>query len=469
MNNSWKISGIISIVMLIGILFSSFFVFKSYSVVIKDGTKNIAELSSMNIYSEINNELTKPIYVSITMASDTFLKNWLKEELSNDKQDIVEYLNGVKDEYGYNSVFLISSETQNYYHFDGIHKKVSLEDEHDVWYYNFLEENNIYNLDVDVDEATSELTIFVNVKVYNENNNLIAVVGVGLEMEYIQEIMSEFENTYDLDVYLVNYDGLIQSNTNTDLIEEMNVFNIIDKKIRNNILDDLDDLVTLTSNEGKNYIISRYIDEIDWYLIVTKDTNLLNRFLVDYFIISILMTISVISFVSFIVIKTINGYQNKVYKLAKTDYMTLLLNRRGFTSEFEKFDVGNKEGLVFITDIDRFKVVNDKYGHTIGDEVLRRIALLIDNEVDKYGKLSRWGGDEFTGIMIGDRKTLELTLKKITSIVQNDPKIKRYNVTISVGYTYTSFDEDLDYILTKADNGLYESKAKGGNTITFIK
>ena len=72
-------------------------------------------------------------------------------------------LRGLERKYGYNSVFLISAKTNNYYHYNGIHKHISPDDAHDVWYYNFLKTGKSYALDVDTDEADhNTLTVFVD-------------------------------------------------------------------------------------------------------------------------------------------------------------------------------------------------------------------------------------------------------------------------------------------------------------------
>ncbi len=467
MRKNYRISLIISTVMLAGILLSSLFVYASYSKVIKDNTRNVAELSTMNIYSEINNELTKPIYVAVTMANDSFLKEWIVNESNEDIDDIKSFLSGIKSQYNYNSVFMVSSDTLNYYYSDGINKVISPTNDHDIWYYDFLQSSNDYELDVDVDELNGILTIFVNVKIYDNSNNITAVVGVGLVMEHIQEIMALFEEEYDLDVYLVDSEGLVQSNSDTSIIETVNIFSILDKNLEDKILADNTILNTTISNDKDTYIISRLVDEIDWYLLVTKDTNTLSSFFLDYFLYTIIMVVVVITIVVYIVIKNVSDYQSKIYNLAKTDYLTLLLNRRGFDQEYKKF--GNfEEALVFIIDIDRFKDINDEYGHTKGDLVLRSLAKILDSKISKYGKLSRWGGDEFTGVMVGQREELEYALESVFKEIGNDDLLKSYSLSISLGYTYTKFDTDLDKVLAKADEALYIAKSKGGKRIESV-
>jgi diguanylate cyclase (GGDEF)-like protein len=465
MNKSWRISLIISFIVLFGAIITSIITYQSYSTIVKTSTRSISELSAMGVYSEINNELTKPIYISTTMASDSFVKDWLTRENSSNQDEIITYLDGVHKEYDYNSVFLVSTTTGNYYHYNELHKVVSPTDSHDVWYYDFLASNDDYDLDVDVDEVTGILTIFINVKMYDAFDNVSAVVGVGVEMAYVKEMLDVFEEGYDLTIYLTEDNGVVQTSTNIEDIETLNVFETLGDDVSSRILSTQDDLVTTNKDNGAKYIISRYIDELDWYLIVTKDTNILAHFFLDYLYASIIMVLIILIIVANIIRLTINKYQDQIYTLAKTDYLTLLLNRRGFNKEVEDFDPSIKEALIFILDIDQFKIINDQFGHSTGDKVLRHLANLINQKVSVYGKLSRWGGDEFTGYMIGERDTLEKVLIDIMETIQSDPYLMEKNVTISLGYTYTDFSETLDQVLTKADHSLYQAKKQQGNAI----
>lgn len=108
---------------------------------------------SNEIFHEIQRDLIVPIQVSSLMAHDTFLKDWI---LSGEKDisKIIKYLWEIKEKYNFFSTFLVSSQTKNYYHFKGLHKNISPEDDHDVWYYKFIDMGVDYALDVDTDEAS---------------------------------------------------------------------------------------------------------------------------------------------------------------------------------------------------------------------------------------------------------------------------------------------------------------------------
>lgn len=467
MKKSWKISLLISLIVLLGSLVTGVITYSAYSKILKDSTRNVAELSTMNVYSKIDNELTKPIYVSLTMAHDSFLIEWLSRESVANQNEVISYLDGVQEKYGYNSVFLVSSSTDIYYYYEGINKVVSRDDDHDVWYYSFIDSSDSYNLDVDVDEVTGVLTIFINVKIFDDDENLLAVVGVGVEMDYVLSIIQEFEENYYLTVYLIDDTGLIQSSTDVNLIESKNILEDIDSSMKNTIIEDKEALLTQSISRESKYIISRYINDLDWYIVVEKDTNVFARFFLDYFWLSLVMIGVILIAVSNIIIYTVNVYQKRISILARTDYLTNLLNRRGFSEAIEELDSKDKTALVFMTDVDGFKQVNDRFGHSIGDEVLKYIGTLLNDFISPYGKLARWGGDEFTGFMFGDVDQMKDVLSKVTAMVKDDVYLKDKKISLSIGYALTDFSIELDEVLYKVDKALYEAKASGGDKIVY--
>ncbi|MEG1476426.1 MAG: hypothetical protein RSC38_01705, partial [Oscillospiraceae bacterium] len=120
-----------NIIICLVIIFGSLFIItlnqKNFETIVEDDIENISKLSASKIYSEIENSLTKPIYVGQTMANDLFLKNWLCEEkLSPDSAEhgdlIQQFLNDYREKYFYDSVFLVSAATGTYYYYEGVNK-----------------------------------------------------------------------------------------------------------------------------------------------------------------------------------------------------------------------------------------------------------------------------------------------------------------------------------------------------------
>jgi len=162
-------------------------------------------------------------------------------------------------------------------------------------------------------------------------------------------------------------------------------------------------------------------------------------------------------------------------KLALLDNLTQLANRNYIEREIhgrfeEKKRLKVPFGILFI-DIDHFKQFNDRYGHDVGDEVLKYVAntfIANSRPFDLYG---RWGGEEFIGVIRNiDREDLETlgnrlrTLIAGSYIMQADQKL---SVTISIGATLVEDNDTMDGIIKRADTLLYASKAAGRNCLTM--
>lgn len=462
----------ISLVIIVGIVLISGFNYRNYSHIIKDDILNISKLTSTNIYSVIDNELTKPIFVSLTMANDQFVKNWLYNEAAHSDEEIVSYLNGIKEKYAYNSVFLVSDASKHYYHYNGLFKKITQVDIHDQWFYDFKASDETYILDVDQDEVDHQmLTIFINCKITDDEGDFIGVTGVGVEMDYVQELLSDFENTYNLEAFLVDENGLVQAHTNEKLIETRNIENeVIYQEIGDPLYDRQEDINVfhLKEDDGEQYVISHYIDELDWYLIVRKDTGVLSasftRQVMIGIIISILVLLGVIGFVR----KIIMHYQRETELLATTDTLTSLPNRRRFDYELDKVIHDLKDSYyLFVIDVDGFKNVNDTHGHLQGDQILKSITMSCRAVLGDI-LLSRWGGDEFAGMMNLPEAEAKALLESLISYVANQDIYKQFDITISAGMTKISEVDTVDSAIKRADRALYQSKMNGKNQLTTM-
>jgi len=130
-----------------------------------------------------------------------------------------------------------------------------------------------------------------------------------------------------------------------------------------------------------------------------------------------------------------------------------------------------KFGFLFI-DLDHFKNVNDTYGHSAGDMVLKVIAAELAGNLRSFDFIGRWGGEEFVIILVNmeeEPAVLELAerlrmLVEKSSIAYQDQHI---HVTISIGATLSLTDDTLETLVQRADRLMYESKRRGRNRISF--
>lgn len=168
---------------------------------------------------------------------------------------------------------------------------------------------------------------------------------------------------------------------------------------------------------------------------------------------------------------------DQVQKLAAIDPLTNVYNRRFGLSrlheEFVRAVRQNSALAVLMIDIDLFKQVNDVYGHTVGDRVLRTIAAATRNQLREGDVLIRLGGDEFMVVLLGASK---IDAQEVGEAIrrQIDEKHIRYgeqNIKVTLSIGGASFPElDVEHeeaLIEAADQALYRSKESGRNKVTF--
>ena len=169
-------------------------------------------------------------------------------------------------------------------------------------------------------------------------------------------------------------------------------------------------------------------------------------------------------------------YNKELRHVASTDPLTKVWNRFRMLEHVEKclkkYRRGEMQFLsVAIGDIDFFKRVNDTYGHECGDEVLRSLAHLFDEETRESGAVARWGGEEFLFLfenMNGDDawaalSTIQTKLNRLD--IPYEDQVHR--VTMTFGLTEYDFHLSLDDNIKLADDKLYKGKESGRNRIIY--
>lgn len=151
-------------------------------------------------------------------------------------------------------------------------------------------------------------------------------------------------------------------------------------------------------------------------------------------------------------------------KQANSDPMTGLLNRRGVVEKLEASTATKM--TVAVIDVDRFKSLNDRYGHIVGDEILRAIGSRISGGVSRNDVVGRWGGDEFVVVLELGIDQGTAVIERLFQQVSSEPlstAVGDIPVGISVGISEWIDTEPLDNVLARADSALYSAKDSGRN------
>jgi diguanylate cyclase (GGDEF)-like protein len=162
-------------------------------------------------------------------------------------------------------------------------------------------------------------------------------------------------------------------------------------------------------------------------------------------------------------------------KTARTDHLTGLPNRMAveeFASQQLQAAIRYRFGFwVVVTDLDKFKIVNDTYGHFAADEAIKQFAAVLKANTRASDICGRLGGDEFLLIMThGDKKSITHTVERLRADFANEPCVLNgERVLITASFGIAGFDGNaeptLQELLTRADRALYSAKSFGRNQV----
>lgn len=196
---------------------------------------------------------------------------------------------------------------------------------------------------------------------------------------------------------------------------------------------------------------------------------------------NVLNAATFLAYAGFIMVSTlgimwieIETLQAELVYSAHYDSLTGIYNRGTFLAEFEReVSRSGRGGAAFslaIFDLDRFKQLNDRYGHPAGDQVLKAFADVLRSSIRKHDTVGRYGGEEFallmpqtgmdTAVRVAERIRRALETRGVSV------EVGRIDVTVSGGVATFGIDgDDWDALLSAADTALYEAKRAGRNRI----
>jgi len=160
-------------------------------------------------------------------------------------------------------------------------------------------------------------------------------------------------------------------------------------------------------------------------------------------------------------------------KASRTDVLTGLANRRDMQdrldAEYARFTRHDHCFSVIMADLDHFKLINDRYGHTVGDDLLVMMSHLFSSGVRRQDVVSRWGGEEFLillpetrldqAMLVAEKLRYAAETVDLSDLGVDDP------ISSSFGVQSISANENLYELIAEADRMLYEAKRRGRNQV----
>jgi diguanylate cyclase (GGDEF)-like protein len=196
------------------------------------------------------------------------------------------------------------------------------------------------------------------------------------------------------------------------------------------------------------------------------------RPLIPYF--NALAQLAAFLFVTYFV-SALRRSHNHQRELARTDDLTGIINRRSFfeasQQEINRARRHRHPFTVAYMDVDDFKLINDNYGHSIGDTVLKSVTQTIKNNIREIDVVARLGGDEFVILMpeTGEAAA-QAVVGRVHQSIMNTMREYGWPITFSIGVvTWTTPPRTVDIMIKQADEAMYEVKNGGKNRVTHLK
>lgn len=436
-----------------------------------------------NIYSEIQKDILRPVFVSSQMAQDTFVRDWLIDG-EQDTALIIKYLKEIKTKNNAISSFLVSDLTHQYYHADGTLKTISESAVRDQWFFRVRKLKTPYETNVDLDMANRDnMTIFINYRILDYSGKFIGVTGIGLTLDTMKRQIDSYQSRFHRNIYFVDSKGNIVlagsavKRLGNNILNGTGISSIATQILANKKNDSLH--LAYDTESDRVLVNSRFIPELGWHLLVEQELGNELKPLHDMLVIDAAISAGIILLVLTMVLLSVRRYQKRIEKTAATDQLTSLMNRHAFDFVFANALLDSERSrqplCIALIDIDFFKKVNDKHGHLVGDHVLKEIAMIAKRSLRESDVICRWGGEEFLILL------KNCTLEKATSIAENlrntianndfsrttDLAKKRLAITVSMGVAECKTNETEDSVFDRADVALYQAKENGRNSVYF--
>lgn len=422
--------------------------------------RDFSLMLAARVYDTVNEELMRPVIVSLTMAHDTMLTDWLLSESDRSQEEndaqMQHYLAAIKEHFDYASAFVISEATHCYYTYKGLNKVINpLEDPHDMWYSTFLRRNLDYLLDSDLDQMNeNRWTLFVNCRKQDSDGSLLGVVGVGVVMDNMQRILKNFEDEYGIKILLVDKTGLVQVSS-----DYSNIQNRYLTDIRFDMAEE--QFAVLPTSDG--FRIVHALKGLPWYLSVqiggNKSASKLHwlPYLNGGALLVLLLALFAISLLA---------EKNLLRKEAApvvTDAVTGLPNRSYFAEAYGEHGIFNttRYKALAVLNIDRFSIESASRS---GDSIIQAVAAAASDIVGEQGIILRWGDDTFIMLLELEMADAGLLCELLCKNVR-----ERASVTISIGITQIDLTETIKKNYYRAVQSLFAAKEAGGNTVRQSK
>lgn len=187
---------------------------------------------------------------------------------------------------------------------------------------------------------------------------------------------------------------------------------------------------------------------------------------------NLLSTMVVLGALTVVYVHVIAEAERRLQRLATTDHLTGLMNRRSLIDALEREQARRQRRphplCVALIDIDHFKQLNDTHGHAVGDWALQAVAGVLRQEVREMDYVARWGGEEFLVVLpfasLNESLPVAERLRQAIQAIDHPGDLK-LALSATLGVAEVGLDEDMEHAIQRADTALYQGKHQGRDQV----
>lgn len=362
---------------------------------------------------------------------------------------------------GFHHMFIMDTEGNGYYIDENVHRQQKAEP-----FFTDIMTHDIFITEPFYNQDTRTTIITLCVSLYNEQNEKQGVLCGAIDMSEFQKVF--FENQKDSKCFVVDADGTYMVSDNMqDVYNRVSIYEHSQNRLTliEKALDTHQDQFGLLSMNGTEYYTHiTYIKELNWILGYQLPVSLASE---DLHLIHTMQLISIIETIVLIFcVYHILYLWKKSNKKLYTDSLTGCNSRVAFFNMLQRLEKQKHlEVAIVYMDLNRFKLVNDTYGHDMGDLILCKFSEALVDVFGKEGMVARLGGDEFAAILLNETaESIEEMWQQVQQRLQEKSKELPfdYQIASSYGITFRHKDssQSLNDVLRKADENMYLCKEK---------
>lgn len=378
---------------------------------------------------------------------------------SMDKAEQSELLKGRADEFGFLHLFVVDMKGEGYYIDEDIIREHNGEE-----FFDNISNGHVYVTEPFYGQDASFMTVCVSI--FTENKQKVGTLCGAVALDSLRLILAESDTILDGDLFMVNREGVyISARDMRKVNNKQNIYDEVksDYKLITQAFNDKVDKTGIISVDGKKYKAQvTYLKNYDWAIVQSVDRE---KIFDDMKYIDVLRyeaLVIVIILIGAVARVTIH-WRRSVRKI-NTDTLTGCNSRAAMEAAIEEADkLVNQDLTLIYLDLNKFKYVNDTYGHEIGDKVLCIYARSLMKIFAKIGFVGRMGGDEFMIILIDINKDKATELcEKLEEVLIEDSKELDFDYTISTSYGVATrlkgSNLSINDLMAEADEMMYKFK-----------